>query len=210
MFLAIAIADLICVSHYQAGRVVTKPLIMIALISYYVLSTRSMDWLFVVGLFFAFMGDVFLLSDSYFLFGLGSFLIMQIVYAICFFKQRGSFTISKIAGVFLVVCATGLTLFKLLPSLESSMTLPVIIYSSAIGLMAIAAILRSHKNNSYLLVLLGVVSFLISDAILGWNKFAGSLPYAGLLIMGTYILAQYLIVKGYLQYESSNNADLKA
>jgi len=205
IFLAIAFADLLCVATLPEGRIVTKPLIMIALVGYYYLTSRNIDWLFFTALIFAFLGDVLLLFDGFFLFGLGAFLVMQVVYAICFFKQIGSITISRLIGVASIGFLTTLTLLKLLPSLDQEMKIPVIIYSSAIGLMAISAMIRENRNGEYWLILLGVISFLISDSILGWNKFAGDLPYAGLLIMATYMLAQYLIVKGYLKHTIGNN-----
>jgi uncharacterized membrane protein YhhN len=45
-------------------------------------------------------------------------------------------------------------------------------------------------------VLLGAMSFLLSDALLAINKFVAPIPMAGLWVMLTYITAQYLIVKG--------------
>ncbi|MBS1736241.1 MAG: hypothetical protein JSS98_06475 [Bacteroidetes bacterium] len=42
----------------------------------------------------------------------------------------------------------------------------------------------------------GYVLFLLSDNMLAYNKFVLLLPHAGLIIMASYILTQYLIVLG--------------
>ena len=48
-------------------------------------------------------------------------------------------------------------------------------------------------------VLMGAISFVVSDGILAINKFAQPLPMAGFLIMLTYGVGQFLIVTGYLK-----------
>ncbi len=205
-FLLLALVELAFVQLYPSGRVITKPLLMISLMAFYILSSKRIDWLFATALFFALLGDTFLLSDDYFLYGLGSFLVMQLLYAICFFRQRGHMTMYKSLGIGSVVVLSSITLYQLIPDLGADLKIPVITYSSVIGLMAIAAIGRMHPGAHYSMVLWGVISFLISDSLLGLNKFGGGFPLANLLVMMTYIVAQYLIVKGYLRYQSSNNA----
>ena len=205
VFGVLAIIELIFVVYFPEGRVVTKPLIMITLFGYYFLSSNRKDRLFLTALFFAFLGDTFLLSDDLFLFGLGSFLVMQLLYAICFYKQSGLLNTVKTIGIVLVITSTVVVLMQILPSTGPDLKLPVIVYTSAIALMAVTAIGRNHiPIDQYRLILFGVVAFLISDSLLGINKFGGGFELAGLLVMSTYILAQYLIVKGYLRYEASN------
>ena len=170
------------------------------------LSSAKIDKLFLIALFFAFLGDTFLLSDNYFLHGLGSFLIMQVLYAICFFKQFDRLTKTKIMGVVAISLLLALMLYQLVPKLDEDVLIPVIIYSLTIGLMAIAAVSRVDQGSQYKMVLGGVISFLISDSLLGLNKFGDGFEVAGLLVMLTYIIAQYLIVKGYLRHEQGNNA----
>jgi len=141
-FLALVAVELICVQFYPSGRLVTKPLLMISLMAFYVLSSAKIDKLFLIALFFAFLGDTFLLSDNYFLHGLGSFLIMQVLYAICFFKQFDRLTKTKIMGVVAISLLLALMLYQLVPKLDEDVLIPVIIYSLTIGLMAIAAVSR--------------------------------------------------------------------
>jgi len=78
------------------------------------------------------------------------------------------------------------------------MSIPVSIYVLAISSMVLSAVNRlqwaGEKSGPW--VLMGALSFLLSDALLAVNKFVDPVPLAGLWIMLTYITAQYLIVKG--------------
>ena len=60
------------------------------------------------------------------------------------------------------------------------------------------AINRYKKVNvfSYQLILYGALFFLLSDSALALNKFAYKIPQGDVLIMSTYMIAQYLIVYG--------------
>jgi uncharacterized membrane protein YhhN len=69
--------------------------------------------------------------------------------------------------------------------------------------MAMQALFRYGRTNSksFTLVFAGAISFMLSDSLLAINKFMQPLPLAGLAIMFTYILAQYLIVEGVVRHE---------
>jgi uncharacterized membrane protein YhhN len=80
---------------------------------------------------------------------------------------------------------------------------PVIVYATAIILMVINAIFRFGRTNakSFWLVLSGSILFMVSDSILALNKFLGEIEFAGILIMLTYIVAQFLIVEGLRKHD---------
>ena len=40
----------------------------------------------------------------------------------------------------------------------------------------------------------------MSDSVIGLNRFAGPVEHAGPIVMSTYLLAQYLLVKGYTAF----------
>ena len=69
----------------------TKPLIMLSLLTWSVLSSDSrvvkQKQLFLAGLVFACIGDIFLMFDGYFLHGLGAFLVMQVIYLSVFSRE---------------------------------------------------------------------------------------------------------------------------
>jgi len=66
--------------------------------------------------------------------------------------------------------------------------------------MLAGAINRKEKVNlmSYTMVLTGALFFVISDSVIAINKFSHKFESSETIIMSTYIIAQYLIVAGYI------------
>ena len=89
-FLLICAADLFAMNQFEGYRYITKPLILLSLIGYFLYSTQTVRhkvrWIFLAALVFAFAGDCFLIGEGYFILGLGSFLIMQILYTVSFLE----------------------------------------------------------------------------------------------------------------------------
>jgi hypothetical protein len=79
--------------------------------------------------------------------------------------------------------------------------IPVMVYMFVISVMAILAAYRYKRVNllSFRLILFGALFFVISDAALAFNKFVEPYPFAGILIMSTYMIAQYLITMGAIE-----------
>jgi len=67
--------------------------------------------------------------------------------------------------------------------------------------MLTSAINRLEKVNtsSYYFVLIGAVLFVISDSAIAINKFSLHFESSGIVVMTTYIIAQYLIVSGFIK-----------
>ncbi len=117
-------------------------------------------------------------------------------------EEHALLTVQKVRFSLPVVLAgTGLVviLFPVLGGLK----FPVIVYATAIIVMVMSAIFRFGRTNtrSYWLVLTGAVLFMVSDSILAINKFLGAIEMGGMLIMLTYITAQFLIVEGLRKHE---------
>ncbi len=199
IFAIVSMADLYQV-YLGGNRVWTKPLIMLALGGYYLLHLKDINssgkFIILVAIVSAWVGDVLLLSDDYFLFGLGSFLIMQVLFSISFWKDRSISQSSFLYGAFLLLSTGAITAF-LWDSL-GDMVLPVIIYTLAIALMSLTAFARSRDLSGYWLVFGGTLLFMISDTVLGIHEFT-DLNLGKLTVMSTYILAQYFIVDGYIK-----------
>jgi uncharacterized membrane protein YhhN len=167
---------------------------------------------FLAGLFFSWAGDVLLeftdIKGMFFILGLVCFLIAHIMYLTVFLTTTGENTI-KGKGLFWIIPVFiywALLIIYLYPHL-AEMRLPVIIYAVVILSMLAAAINRKAKVSqvSFYLVLIGAMLFVISDSAIAVNKFAHQFAYSDILIMSTYILAQFLILKGYLsQYKLQN------
>jgi uncharacterized membrane protein YhhN len=172
-------------------RFVTKPLLMILLAAYvYTAGMKSVPrngLLFT--LFFAWLGDVFLLLPGngalYFQLGLGSFLVMQFAY-IRQFIQLGAMRRSYfLIPVLLYVIGF---LGFLYPNLPAALVPPVIVYAVALGSMLYFAF-----QISYLSLRLGAFLFVVSDSLLAFGKFYFEYPWNSLAVMSTYILAQLLL-----------------
>lgn len=200
LFSLISLADLAMIV-LDMPRYVTKPLILLSLIVFVFMQLGDKWWdhlLLLIALFFAFLGDVFLLGngDQFFMLGLGSFLIMQLTYCYIFFKQKMIGIHQRKWAVLFLIIILIFFLTQFVPQ-TGDLKIPVSIYTISIVLMAILAILR-WKVNGYWWVVIGALLFMISDGVLGVNRFATSIPYGGLIVMATYSAAQGCIVHGLL------------
>ena len=189
-------------NDFQNGVFLTKPLIMISIMIFYHLQTKSQrnlqDKLMLIAFFFSLLGDCFLmLSDAkYFMFGLGSFLITHLIYIFVF--TRNILKINLLARV-LLLSFSSIMLFVLKDNVSNSMLIPIIIYMITITIMAISAAERNTNSYSYRMVLMGAILFVVSDSLIAINKFVIPIQFETILIMGTYVLAQYLICVGFLK-----------
>ena len=207
----------IATEYFQTDmlRYIVKPTLMIMLAFYFYLESKpdisSFAKKILAALVFSWGGDVFLMFQGYFLPGLISFLIAHVFYILAFTEnvhraseRRSTMNIILLALPFLFF-STVLFSF-LLPNL-GEMMIPVGVYTSVITVMGISAAIRPNSvgKESYALVLSGAVIFMLSDSTIALNKFIynGELPYARVVIMVTYLLAQYLIVQGCLKLISS-------
>ena len=157
-------------------------------------------------LVFSWCGDVLLqltrFNELFFLAGLGSFLLAQVMYLIAFFSTPGKNIITGSGSwILLIVAAYGAVLIYYLWDGLGDMKIPVLIYAMVILTMLSAAIDRKGKVNriSFLLVLYGAILFVMSDSMIAINKFRYPFDLANIAIMLTYITAQYLIITGCLK-----------
>ena len=184
----------------------TKPLLMPLLILFYISGVQLManvDWLIVVALIGGWAGDIFLMledEEKWFLFGMAGFLINQLFYIISFFLSISDITNFVSWGYFLLGPAILILVFTVPRFINKTedMKIPVLVYLIAIFLMHIAAIFRGAEflGLPFVLVYVGSISFMFSDACIAVNKWAGEFTNARLIIMTTYILAQFYIILG--------------
>jgi uncharacterized membrane protein YhhN len=190
---------------------ITKPLLMPLLILFYIFgvvettSINNVDWLIVVALLGGCAGDIFLMlenEEKWFLFGMAAFLINQLFFIISFFLSISDITNFTSWGFFLLGPAILILVFTVPRFIKKTedMKIPVLVYLGAILLMHIAAIFRlaEFPGLPFVLVYVGSISFIFSDACIAVNKWAGEFTNARLIIMTTYILAQFYITIGLL------------
>jgi uncharacterized membrane protein YhhN len=175
-------------------RFFTKPILLPVLILWYRSSAKSekiqLSAFFLAGLILSFFGDLFLLFEWGFLLGLGSFLLAHVFYIISF-KKKVQHQIWKFWPIILSLYAAILLVF-LYPYLNE-MKIPVAIYAVVICTMMYGAIKTHHRN-----LIIGALLFVISDTLLSVNLFVQPFLILNFLVMITYILAQWFLVKGIL------------
>ncbi len=175
--------------------------------------------LMMAGFFFSWLGDILLqLSNgdirtsfppaSFFLAGMVAFFLTLCFYSIAFNIPAGKNTILKtrIYQLILVLVYGGLLLWLLYNDLiiyGVNYRLPVILFTVFILLMLVSAMNRYGKVNgvSYILVVTGALLFVASASMIVINRFLEKFDFARVLIMISYITAQYLIALGSLKQD---------
>ena len=195
----------------------TKPLLMVTLFVWFYLQTKAsanskFRKYLLLSIVFAFGGDTFLMflpfDEIFFLLGLGSFLIGQLFYIFAFSNSiiTSKKTFNKPLGLALLIIFLSyyaILMYALFPYLEDFL-IPVLVYGVAVCAMGVSSGWRLNKvsKKSFILVFSGAMLFVLSDTIIAVNQFLykGNLVNAQVAIMITYVLAQYLIVKGSVKY----------
>jgi uncharacterized membrane protein YhhN len=182
----------------------TKSAILLSLIIFFIKdgwgALANYQKIFWVGLLFSLAGDILLIDKSRFIFGLGAFLLAQILYAIAFFKSikgaQGWLAKKPLLIAVILVYPAGL-LFLLWPLLDD-LLIPVIVYAAFITLMFAAAVHRykAVSNRNFLLIISGGFFFLLSDSILAIQMFVDDFFLGSFFVMLSYGLAQYFLTIG--------------
>jgi len=191
------------------SRIYSKPFILIGLIIYFFQLSKPirgtlLGKAILSALIFSWIGDVLLLWENLFIYGLGSFLIAQGCYIIGF--KVAQFNPERIGKVNFVrtflsnlpIYFFGAFIFYLIKPNLGSLQIPVAIYIIVIVSMLTTAKERFHNCHpaSFWQVFAGGTLFVISDAIIALNKYYQPFQESDVLIMGTYTIAQLLIVMG--------------
>lgn len=152
------------------------------------------------------LGDILLdFKASFFVFGLGSFLLAHLLYVRLFLTANtGGEPLNRFRRMLVPLIAVFTVGFSawLIPVL-GAMTVPVVMYIGVLAAMVFSAIAWRTRHSGW--VLYGAILFLISDSVLGAAKFRGPVPLRGWIVWGTYYAAQFLIAKGVLRELSESN-----
>lgn len=208
-FAIIFFAELFALTNnFTELRFVTKPLITISLMIFvYVNIKRKSKFSnrIILGLFFSLIGDVSLMfvsaNTTFFMAGLGAFLVAHLFYLSAFYLDAtNKIEVQRryISSIFMVFGFSSFCFYFAIRPYLGDMSIPVLIYSLVITLMAIMAALRFGKINikSFTMVLVGAILFMLSDSLLAYNKFVERIQIIDLFVMVTYMLAQFLICMG--------------
>ncbi|TPH13391.1 lysoplasmalogenase [Litorilituus lipolyticus] len=152
---------------------------------------------FLFGLLCSSMGD-FILDynrEQWFIFGLGAFFIAHLFYLKSLSPFKNKHTTSKTTIILFAYGMFGAIMFILLKDGLGELFIPVLAYMSVLMLMALATVF-SAKSNAWLIA--GGISFVISDSLIGFDKFTAQLWQSQLWVMASYYFAQFALVKGYM------------
>jgi len=209
IFVIIAFANILAEFDFVPGlKMFVKPLICISLAIYLARNVNmnaGFNRLIIAALFLSLFGDVFLLfaggSIYFFVYGLVAFLVAHFLYSIAFFRDfKNAPQAAKVYGhlMLFVMGVFSLTFYSYIRDYLNDLRIPVMAYMFVISIMAILAGYRYRRVNllSFRLIYFGAICFVISDSTLAYNKFVEPFSYSGVAIMGTYMLAQYLITMG--------------
>jgi uncharacterized membrane protein YhhN len=185
-------------------EVIIKGLIIPVLILIFIINIKPFKNLLTgfmfSGLLFSWAGDVVL--QFTFIPGLACFLIAQIMYLTAFQMTPGkNIILGRRFYLLIPVVLYGTGLICILYNDLGAMRIPVILYAVVILSMLGAAINRLGKvdKSSYYLVLAGAILFLISDSAIAVNKFTYKFELSSIVIMSTYVTAQFLIIIGFIK-----------
>lgn len=213
LFLSLAIIHLYtivigAVEYEPYSKVLLIPSLALCYYAQTQKTTRSITVLW--ALFCSWLGDTLLIFTSisplYFLLGLGSFFFSHVFYIYTFVKKGEKPRFDSITTATIVIAILNLTfmLSSLLPVLPKEMTIPVIAYATILTTALSSTLyLRKKLGAEWGILLSGVALFILSDALIAFNRFLpetlSMIPNISFCIMLTYIAAQAMIIKAIIK-----------
>ncbi|GAB3662157.1 hypothetical protein GCM10028791_37030 [Echinicola sediminis] len=209
-YLFAGLSDIVMIIREEPEhRFFTKPFILLSLTVFFLTTTTGIKNTLLrkcvgAALIFSLAGDILLLFPSLFLYGLGAFFIAIACYTVAFkLTQNHQINLRNINFLKLFIynlpiyIMAAFVYFLINDSLQQLKT-PVVLYILAMVMMVSIARERYQRTNliSFIQVFLGALLFMISDSLLALDLFFEPIPSGDVLVMGTYILAQLLIVMG--------------
>ena len=226
--------SLIVISIHLVSRFLGEEFILVEMISKGLFLPSLMMYLYVqdnvsnkpgknlvmIGLFGSFLGDVFLLSKSLFIPGMVAFMSTHIVNIIFFskiygLKQPKSLLLKMATLVLVGFCVF---IYFQLKTAIGPLIYPILVYMVLICAAALMAVHMSNNKGTNIIAnkfwIPGMLFFIASDTVLAFNMFDWSIndpiENIGLVIMITYGLAQFLLVKGFQMYFTTKSIETKA
>lgn len=167
------------------------------------------------GLLLSCLGDVWLmLPADMFVPGLLSFLLAHLCYIRAFVPGLRASAL-LLASIPLLLFALA-NVMGLWPWLPDGMHVPVLVYVLVIACMAAVALAQwlgqrpAGLSGRAGLAAVGALLFLLSDALLAWDRFAAAVPWAIIWVLLSYYLAQRCIAGSVLAGGSDAAPDAQA
>lgn len=206
---------------FKMVEYLSKSLLLPTLITYLYVQSNALQKegkiLVLMGMMGSFLGDVLLISSSLFIVGMIAFMMTHIFNIIFFWKIYGPLqprSTKLYVSKFLLVSFCFFIYYQLKDSM-GALIYPVLVYMVLICSAALMAIhvsnYKATKNIANKYWVPGMLFFISSDTILAFNKFDWAkhnpIPHIGLIIMVTYGLAQFFLVKGFQLYFTTHKEE---
>lgn len=210
-FAVVAAVELVAVAlRLPALTYGAKPLLMLLLLGWVCADARGrvfawpepLRWL-VVGMVFAWLGDVLLMADgdAWFLGGIAAFAVMQACYLVAFLRVPGYGLVRAWPVTVVPYALVWIGVNVAIWSGAEDLRVAVLAYSALAVAMALGAldlVLRVPDRLGWRIAG-GAGLFVVSDALIALTAFGPLTDGSGpdTLIMATYIAAQAMIVTGF-------------
>ncbi len=210
VFVLVSILDIVGIIFKVPDLIfIFKPFILLSLLFLYSSSVFVINKWYLLALIFSFFGDVFLLysGQTLFIMGLVSFLITHFIFISIVLRRIQKTSFLKIISSVIPFSLIFLILIFGLKDALNEMLIPVIIYGLTISTFGTVSLIdfQNRKTKKSFLMLVGAIVFMISDSVLAINKFYNATHLFEIIIMITYIIAQYLIYRSMVLEEKGNN-----
>ena len=188
----------------RLAYIVIKPIPLLILAGYLLVTpfhvslVGLLPWVLFAAIIFGLLGDIFLLFEKYFLYGLIAFLLGHLAFLYIFIQSPLSFSYWIFVLLAIGISYGWLIVNHLIKDQRKKYIIPVIIYLTVIIAMIYSVLLM--ENGSKLYLVSGALAFGISDGILAFNKFIRPFKMAQFFILATYYSAQLFLCAGVIEY----------
>lgn len=187
------------------SKLMLLPWLMISLFRVTAEQGRTAPLIVYAALLFSFLGDLALTQSGelFFLLGMLAFMLTHIcnsMYCIRLQDQaEGGRSIQTVtAALLLVLC---IMVYRQLSASLGSLRIPVLVYMFVIAGMAVLVSgvyrVKKYRYAAARWLIPGALLFICSDTLLALNKFSFHLGQMDIMVMLSYGLAQYFLVRGF-------------
>jgi uncharacterized membrane protein YhhN len=199
-------ADYIGSSLYTFLKPITTGIIIGSALLFKNNSSKKYVNLIVVGLIFCLIGDVLLLEEAQFVWGLGAFVIGHFLFSEAFRSFKGITLYYKELGI---LSALGVVVFSLLFADLGEFMVPALLYIGVIVYMGWMGICF-HKSKVFIKskwIPMAVSLFMFSDILISLEKFKWPSLVLGAPILITYWISIYLIGDSITRNDEDSNPE---
>lgn len=198
VYLVVALVDVVggeITAVDVLGTALTPLLVLLLLVWVLLVRGGAAPRLLIVGMVFAWLGDVALdgPGDLRFMLGIGFFLVMQVCYSWGFVGLGALDGLRRRRWLVVAAVVLWLGLNVALGPMLGALRWPLAVYSAALVTMATLSLGVGPRLGT------GGVLFLVSDLLIGLDAAGLTFPLRGLLVMATYAVAQLLLVTGWVE-----------